>query len=325
MKLKEIKKLLHLQTLEKIQDYYSTALGIPIAIRNAHGEQLTKMSNVSRLWEIIHKRPEVEANYNIPLQDAIDKCNRTGQIVIFERVPDAYAFIAPIHTNGQIVAFFIGGLVRFGNPNMMLGQIQADILGIDLDTYLDAYLNLSFITEESLEASAHLIKIIGNTISSLEMEDSEIKVKANFIQQQNQQLSQNLNKTNQELIKSNNRYKQIFDTVNDGIYAADLEKGTIIEINQAGAQIFGFSHPDQIKGKDLKTFYANPAERDELVKILKEKGTIQHWIANIISNLGEAKTLETNGNVFTDEITGKALLHGVFRELNPRIHRPISA
>jgi PAS domain S-box-containing protein len=323
VKLKEIKKILHLQTLQKIQDNYSAALGIPISIRDTQGELLTKFSNMSKLWSLIHNRPDAEAKLSVLLRQAIDKCNRTGQVVIFERVPDAHVFLAPIHANGQIIAFFVGGLVRFGNPNMLIAQEEAHLLDIDLDSYLDAYLSLPFITRDRLDASANLIKIIGNTISNLEVEDSEIKVKANIIQQKNIELSNNLDKTYQQLSESINRYKQIFDTVNDGIYAADLETGAILEINQAGAQILGYSVPEEIRGKAIKNFYANPQDRDQFIRILQEKGTIKHWIANIITPKGEPRIVETNANLTKDKNSGKTLIHGIFREINPRQHRSI--
>jgi ligand-binding sensor protein len=168
VKLKEIKNLLSLQVLQKIQDSYSLALGIPISIRNSEGKSITKLSNTSKLWNFIHANPAAEIKLTSILKDAIEKCNRTSQTVIFERHPDTQAFLAPITSNGKVIAYFVGGLVRFGNPDLNIAEQQAKILHIDLDTYLDAYLRLPLFTKERLEASANLIKIISSTISSFE-------------------------------------------------------------------------------------------------------------------------------------------------------------
>lgn len=323
MKLKEIKKILSLQTLQKIQDNYSTALGIPISIRNSEGELLTKLSNASKLWNLIHSNLNAETKLINILKAAIDKCNRTGQIIIFERHPDTQAFLAPIHLGGRIVAFFVGGLVRFGNPNMQIAAEQAQILGVELDTYLDAYLNLPFYTTERLEASANLIKIIGNTISTFEFEGSEIKVKQQEMQQKNQQLIKNLEKASEQLDSSQHRYKQLFDTINDGIYLADFDEGGIIDINQAGTRMLGYRKPQELFGKKISEMYVFPNDRNKYLEILKEKGTIKNWIAHLQTPAGEEKYFETSATLISDNHTGKTLIQGIFRDINHREHQSI--
>ncbi len=173
MKLKEIKNLLSLQTLQRIQDNYSTALGIPISIRNEEGEPLTKLSNVSKLWDLIHSRPFAETKLTTILKEAIEKCNRTSQVIIFERHPNTHAFLAPITNNGRVIAYFVGGLVRYGNPDLNIAEQQAELLQVDLDIYLDAYLHLPLFSKERLEASANLIKIIGSALSSLDQRNHQ--------------------------------------------------------------------------------------------------------------------------------------------------------
>ena len=96
MKAKDQLTNLPLQVLQKIQDNYSTALGIPISIRNIDGELVTKLSNASRLWNLIHSSPEAEKNLLKILKEAKEKCQRTGQIVTHERHPDTHTFLAPI-------------------------------------------------------------------------------------------------------------------------------------------------------------------------------------------------------------------------------------
>jgi PAS domain S-box-containing protein len=316
LKLKEIQKILSLQTLQRIQDNYSTALGIPISIRNTtEGELITKLSNVSKLWSLIQRTPEVETKLMNILKDAMDKCYRTGQVIIFERHPDTQAFLAPIHLGGRIVAFFVGGLVRFGNPDMQIAAEQAQKLGVDLDTYLDAYLSLPFLNKERFEASATLIKLIGNTISTFETEGSEIKVKQQEMQQKNLQLAKNLEKTSKQLDSSLDRYKQLFDTINDGIYLANFNEETFIDINQAGTAMLGYKNPQELLGKKVGELYVNPQERFKYIEILKEKGTIKNWIAQIQTPFGEKKYLETSATLITDKHTGKILMQGIFRDI----------
>ncbi|MCC6643872.1 PocR ligand-binding domain-containing protein [Candidatus Peregrinibacteria bacterium] len=316
MKLKDQRINLSLQVLQRIQDNYSTALGIPISIRNQEGELITKLSQPSKLWALIHSSAEAEKKLVNLLKIAIEKCNRTGQVVIFERHPDTYAFLAPIYVGGEIIAFFIGGLVRFGNPNLEIATEQSAILKIDLDTYLDAYLNLPFFTKERLEASANLIKLIGSTIFNLENQGSENKAKNRLITRKNEELTT-------QLQESQNLYKRIFDTVNDGIYLADLEQGTFIDINPAGAQLLGYQSPTDLIGKVVRNLYVNPSERDHYLEKLKAQGVISKWPAHIRTPSGEERYFETNASLILDQKTGKQIIQGIFREILPREHRQI--
>ncbi len=323
MNIKEINKLLSQQTLQKIQDNYSTALGIPLTIINSDCETLTEPSNQSKLWNIIKDHPEFGIGSEDKLVDSIHKCERTGQLVIFERHTNCFGFCAPIYANGQIIAYFVGGFVRFGNPDIDTAEKFAQKLNIEIDTYLDAFLALPFFTEEKLEASAKLIKIIGTTIYTLENEGSEIREKNQEFQKINLKLNKNLQQATNQLIASENLYKQIFDNVNDGIFVSYIEEGTFHEINKAGAQILGYKTPKQVINKKVSDCYATPKDRTEFENKLQSSGKVTNWIAHIITPQGEKKYLETNATLIKDNKTGRQLVHGIFRDLGPRKHRSL--
>lgn len=316
MKIQEFQKILSIPTLQKIQDNYSTALGIPISIRDIDGKLITNISNPSKLWTLIHQLPEAESKLNKPLEQAIEKCLKSGQTIIFERLPDTQTFLAPIYTNGKIQAFFIGGLVRFGNPNLEIAIKHSSEFGLEIDTYLDAYLSLQFFTRARLEASANLIRTIGSTIANLENQGKDIKLKHQIAEEKNQLLIKNLQ-------NSSNRYKKLFNTINDGIYVADLEQGTFIEINPAGAKMLGFRSPEELIGKKVKNLYVYPKDREKYLEILKRNGQIKNWISHIITPAGQEKYFDTNATLIYDEISGKHLVQGIFRDINQRNHRPL--
>lgn len=299
-----------MEALEKIQENYSTALGIPVSIRDTEGELLSKVCNPSKLWNLIDTLPNAEEKWRSLLKTAIDKCRRTGQVVVFERIPDSQAFLSPIFSGGQIVAFFVGGMVRFGNPNLDVAIKLSEEMNIDLDTYLDAYLNLHFFTQERLYAAANLIKTFGSTISNFEAEGKAAQ--------------KNYQKAMKNLESASNRYKRLFDTVADGIYVANFLEGTFVEINQAGAKLFGYKKSEELIGKKIKNHYVFPEDRDKYQEILAQKGVINNWVAHIITPSGEERYFETNASVITDPNSGKKLIHGVFRDINYRYHQPIS-
>lgn len=323
MKAKEITKLLSPQTLQKIQDSYSLALGLPISIKDIEGNTLLPSPNQGKLWDLIKGNTQLQNVFTEQLFSSIEKCLRTGQIIIFERHPDCYAFLAPIYANGKIIAFFLSGIVRFGNPDLDQAEKNSDTLHIDIDTYLDALLSIPFLTRDRLEASANLIRIIGSTIYSLENQGTEIKEKNHEIQVENLKLNENLKKTASQLLLSENRYKQIFDTVNDGIYLSDFEADTFLDINKAGAQILGFNNPFEIIGKTISNCYVDPPNRQKFKELLQKEHTVNNWIAHIILPNGQQKFVETNATLIKDEQTGKYIIQGIFRDLGSRQHRAL--
>jgi PAS domain S-box-containing protein len=323
LKVKDFAKLLSPQTLQKIQDNYSMALGVTLAIKDLEGQTLVPPSVHAKLWNLIKSNSRVQEVFAEQLRQSIEKSLRTGQIVIFERHPDCHAFLAPIYASGKIIAFFLSGLVRYGNPNMEIAERISATLHIDIDDYLDAFLSLPFFTRERLEASANLIRIIGSTIFSLEDQGSEIKEINVEIREENQKLNENLKKAHSKLVTSANLYKQIFDTVNDGIYLGDFDRGTFLEINQAGAQILGYKSPAQLIGNKVANCYVDPDHRNKFEEALRSHKQVSNWIAHIRLPDGREKFVETNATLIKEEQTGTTVIQGVFRDLGERQHRQL--
>lgn len=165
-----ITDLISLRTLQKIQDNFSDALGISVSMRDLNGQLITQISNMSKLWEYIETQPRIKELWSEPSQKAWEECLSTGDIVIYERKAGTYTFTTPIAINGKVMGFFVGGLVRLGNPNMELCKQEAKTLGLELDQFLDLFLQLPLVTIEKFRAAGNLLKVIANTISTLEFE-----------------------------------------------------------------------------------------------------------------------------------------------------------
>lgn len=161
----KITDFISIRTLEKIQDNFSNATGISCVIRDLKGDTITKFSNPSRLWLEVIKNPEIEKETSINLVNILEKCHRTSQIEIYKRYLDTYAFAVPIIINGQITAFFIGGLARLGNPKIETCNAEAQRLHLDLDDFLEMYLELPLVQLNRLQSCANLLKMIGTIIS----------------------------------------------------------------------------------------------------------------------------------------------------------------
>lgn len=313
--------LVSVRTLEKIQENFSIATGIACVIRDIKGNKITKISNPSLLWQTISKNPEVQEKNHSVLLSTFQKCLKTGQVEIVRRYLDAHAFVVPIYVEGRIVAFFIGGLTRYGNPNINSCVEEATKLNIDIDSYLEMYWALPLVTEEKLLACANLFKIIASTISGIAKEGSEAKEKVKDMAEMNQFLEEEVMKSAVELQETEARYRELFNTINDGVYVTD-EVGIIQEINKTGANLLGYE-PEELIGRNMKEVYVQPKDRDDFLKKLYKEGQTEHFHPYVQLKDGTKKYFETNSTVIRDP-DGKIIgVQGIFRNIDHRIHTSI--
>ena len=311
--------IISVRTLEKIIDNFSEASGLGCIIRDLNGKPLTKPSNATRLWHEVIKHPNIEKQYHGALLQTFKKCSKTGQIAIYNRYLDTFAFIVPIYIDGRIEAFFVGGLARFGNPNMETCTSEAKRINIDLDSYLEMYLMLPLVKREKFEACANLLRIIGSTISTLAKEGTDAKAKLSELEEIHEFLEKKIKKSSKQLFESEERYRNLFDTINDGVYVTD-ENGILTEINTQGAKMLGYDNPEELIGTNLRDVYVNPEDRDEFMRIIYWQGHIEHFHPFVRLKNRETQYFETNATVIKDK-NGKIIgVQGIFRTMGPQHH-----
>ncbi|MBD3327879.1 PAS domain S-box protein [Candidatus Peregrinibacteria bacterium] len=309
----QLTDLVSVKTLERIQDCFSNATGIACIIRNSNGAEITKVSNQSNLWKIVSSNPQIKKETSETLLSTFDKCIKTGQIVTYQRYLDTWAFVVPIFIDGKAESFFIGGLTRLHNPNIELCLSEAKRLNIDIDKYLEMYLELPLFNQDKLQACANLLKIIATSLSSLAKEGCKAKEKVHEMSELNDFLEKEIINYSLELHETESLYKNLFENINDGVYIQNPD-GTFNKINPAGAAILGYK-PEEIIGVHPSTLYVNPNERKPLANALKKKGAVEHFYAHLYKKNGEKITVETNATAIHDihgNVTG---YQGIFRKL----------
>jgi PAS domain S-box-containing protein len=321
-KISSIEEIIPIRTLEKIQDNFSEATGIGCLMFNLKGEQITKFSRQSRLMKEILKHAEMERELKRVRAENFEKCLKNSQIQLVSLYDDTRSFLVPIATEHGVIGFFMGGLTRLGNPNIVNCVKEADVLGMDLDSYLEMYLELELVTKEKLEACANLLRIIIASISHLAKEGSEARAKINEVISINDVLEKEVKITSRELKESEQRYHRIFNTVIDGIFETDLE-GRIRELNPGGAQLLGYTR-QELLGTMMKDYYVNPEDRKEFVKLCMRDGRVEFFHPHIRLKNGQTKYFETNAILMRDD-NGKPIgIQGIYRDITPRLHGSIT-
>lgn len=78
----------------------------------------------------------------------------------------------------------------------------------------------------------------------------------------------------EELKKSERKFRSIFENAVEGIYRLD-KRGRLIEANKALENFFGYSE-EELRRMDLNKLYKNPEKRKEFLKELKKKGFLKN-------------------------------------------------
>ena len=79
----------------------------------------------------------------------------------------------------------------------------------------------------------------------------------------------------QKLSESEAKYRSIFENIQDVYYEVSLE-GTILEVSPSIEKMSGYRR-EEVIGRSLYDIYANPKERDELLKELLRKGKVTDY------------------------------------------------
>ncbi|MCR4319492.1 MAG: PAS domain S-box protein, partial [Candidatus Brocadiaceae bacterium] len=126
-------------------------------------------------------------------------------------------------------------------------------------------------------------------------------------------------KLEEELQESERHHRQLLNSLKEGIYQCEpAEDGVFTWINQAGAEMLGYSSPEEVIGTRVKDVYVNPDDRKELVEKLEKEGVWRDFTSYCKRKNGERFISERTCNLVRDE-NGKSIrIEGVFRDITER-------
>ena len=126
--------------------------------------------------------------------------------------------------------------------------------------------------------------------------EEELKATRQQLEMSNQQLMAN----EQVLKESEERYRTLFENSEVGMYRSILDGSGVVAVNQKVSDILGIPR-EEILSNPAFIRWENPAERDEMVRKLKEDSFIHDYEIRIKAAGGKIKTLLLSGNVIPDQ------------------------
>ena len=117
---------------------------------------------------------------------------------------------------------------------------------------------------------------------------------------------------------SEKRYRELFDSSSDGVYAANAA-GVFTSINQAGARIFGHATPDEIVGRPVLDYWRDPQGREDFMRELKAKKALSAYPIAARKKSGEPLELESSSRSVEDAAGNFLGVQGVLRDVTERV------
>ena len=102
----------------------------------------------------------------------------------------------------------------------------------------------------------------------------------------------------QALRESEEKYRAIIDEMQDLFYRTDIS-GKITMISPSAFTISGFT-TDELIGQDVTRVYANPHDREKLLAVLKEKGSVDSFPLDLKVRDGSVRHVTTSSHLYRD-------------------------
>lgn len=104
----------------------------------------------------------------------------------------------------------------------------------------------------------------------------------------------------EKLKKSEDRYGNLFRNVPIGLYRSEIGTSKFLAVNEKLAEIFEAS-VDEIMKEPAIVRWANPEEREKMIKIITDMGHISDYELDILTKNGREKTILTTMKLHPDE------------------------
>jgi PAS domain S-box-containing protein len=127
-----------------------------------------------------------------------------------------------------------------------------------------------------------------------------------------------LSESERRLRESEEKYRSVVDNIQDMFYRSDLA-GNIIMASPSCIKKLGYATPEEISHKPIaETFYYVPEKREELIRIIREKGSVEDFEVQLKRKDGTPLWVSTSSHYYRDDHDTIAGVEGIFRDITER-------
>ncbi len=100
-----------------------------------------------------------------------------------------------------------------------------------------------------------------------------------------------------ELQASEEKYRNLFDNAEVGMYRSRLDGSGIVDLNQRLADMFGYTK-EEMSGSPATIRWADPIARAEMVRQMREHGELRNYEIDIVTKSGEVRTTLASAKLY---------------------------
>jgi diguanylate cyclase (GGDEF)-like protein/PAS domain S-box-containing protein len=125
------------------------------------------------------------------------------------------------------------------------------------------------------------------------------------------------------LQESEARMSAVFQSSPLGIVISKIADGTILDINDATLHLFGYSREEVVGQRTVADLgaYVNPAQRDEMMKLLRQQGSVQNLHIEYRTRNDKHMVLEVSGRIVI--LRGESCLLAMMGDVTQRIQAEV--
>ena len=132
-------------------------------------------------------------------------------------------------------------------------------------------------------------------------------------------MAQNLDKKTKETLESEQKYRELFDSLRAGIYQCEPGvAGVFTWVNKACAEMFGYESPEEMVGTKVRDIYVDQGDRKRLVERLEKDGVWKDFVSFCKKKNGEQFYTERTSNLVRDAEGKPVRIEGVIRDITER-------
>lgn len=214
-----LKEIIDVQFLQKLQDTFSNATGVASITADADGNYITRQSNFT----------EFCIKYTRGSKEGLKRCcecdlkggeqsQKSKKVSCYYCHAGLMDFAAPIVIDGTLVGSVIGGQVLPKEPDEKKFREIAKEIGVNPDEYIKALKKIKIVPESSIRASAELLYMIVNIISKFWYQQWLIKNTTADFEKSLSNISSTINEVGifyKDIAESQSKLEQEIQNVNE--------------------------------------------------------------------------------------------------------------
>jgi len=127
-----------------------------------------------------------------------------------------------------------------------------------------------------------------------------------------------IHRLQEEIGKRERKYRRIFEGSHDMIYTTN-NKGEILEINQAGVEMLGYTDKEEVLGLDhARKLYRNPKDRDRFIRRIDSEGSAKDYEMDFVKKNGSLISVLISSRKYENPITGVTEFEGIIKDITKR-------